>query len=136
MTSSLTLRIFTNYEEDFYQIMGPFFASREFVNEMGGWQFFTKPKATWFVLFEDEKVVGFCSLFHEPKFDYLDNLFIIPDQRGKKYSKLLLKAVLETSKQTINCITNNPIQAKSFLKCGFEEVGKRGSFIKFTLGAR
>jgi GNAT superfamily N-acetyltransferase len=132
MTSPV-LSVYLDHEDDFYKIMGPYFATREFVTEMGGWQFFTKPNATWFVLLsaDGKEVLGFCSLFHEKNTDYLDNLFILPKHRGKKYSKLLMKTVLKFSKRDLSCITDNPIMATEFTKYGFEPTGNRGKFLKF-----
>lgn len=126
---------YTNHEGDFFTRMGKFFAFRIYAQEMGGWQFYTKPGSVWFVAInETNEVMGFCSIIQEKNHVYFDNMYVLREFRGNGVSRLLFDARLEyakTMKQQIRVITDTPIQVRRYRECGFEEYGMRGRYIKF-----
>jgi len=130
----MPLQVYFDHEGDFYSRMGPFFATRAHVREMGGWQFYTLPGAMWLVISSDSnQIQGFCSLVPKKGYLLLDNLFILPEYRGLKLSNRLLDSVLaEGFQQEIRCITNNPHQLAKFIRLGFESVGVRGGFTRLA----
>lgn len=127
---------YTNHEGNFFAYMGAFFAFRIYAQEMGGWQFYTKPGSVWFVAFDTskDKVQGFCSIIQEKNHVYFDNMYVLPEYRGQGISRLLYDTRLKYAPlmgQEIRVITDNPIQLKRYRESGFIEYGKRGRYTKF-----
>lgn len=132
------IKIYTNHEDDFYTIMGPFFANRKYAQEMGGWQFYTKEQTTWFVAFINNKVAGFCAAIHEPTHIYFDNFYVLQPYRGQGISNQLSNTRFNYAKQQnkeIRVISNNPIQFRKYIRNGFIEHGHRGRYTKFKWSA-
>jgi GNAT superfamily N-acetyltransferase len=116
--------------------MGKYFAHRKYAFEMGGWQFYTKDDAIWFVLMQENNVIGFCSIIQEKTHLYFDNFYILKEYRSNGYSKDLFDARLtfaKSLKKEIRVITDNPIQMERYKNYGFKENGKRGKYTKFKL---
>ena len=136
----MPLQVYSDHEGDFYARMGPFFATRAYVKEMGGWQFYTLPGAAWFVCLSDSnQIQGFCSLVPKKGYLLLDNLFILPEYRGLKLSNRLMASAIayaEGLHQEIRCITRNPTQLEKFIQIGFEFTGTRGGYTKLALKPR
>lgn len=131
--------VYKDHECDFYEKMGCFFANRKYAFEMGGWQFYTKEKAIWFVLFENGKVIGFNSIIVEKNHLFFDNFYMNKEYRGKGLSKSLFDARFEYAKaigMEIRCICDNPIQVKRYNDYGFEQYGFRGRYNKFRYAKR
>ena len=79
----MPLRVYLNHEADFYAKMGPFFATRDFVKEMGGWQFYTMPGAIWLVSLSDDSVVqGFCMVLPKKSHIFMDNFNFVDRNRN------------------------------------------------------
>lgn len=135
----MTIRIETytpsQQDYDFYGMMGPFFACREYAKEMGGWQFYNDTNTTWFVALDVSGVVGFCSAIEKKTHIYWDNFYVVPSDRGKGISTMLHRARLQwcSGKGECRAITDNPIQAHNYIKIGMVETGKRGRYTKYTL---
>jgi len=132
----MIVKTYINHENDFWCKMGKFFAFRDYMHEMGGWQFYSKEGSIWFVATIDEKVVGFCSLIKERTHLFFDNFYVLKQYRGQRILSLLfekgLKVALE-SKKEIRAITDNPIMIKKFGSVGFEYYGNRGRYKKYKL---
>lgn len=127
----LEIRAYYRHEGDFYTLMGPFFANRKYAQEMGGWQFYTKDRATWFVGLVDGQVVGFCSVIHERTHLFFDNFYVLKPYRGRGYSNLLSKKRIDYAKQLrkeIRVISDNPLQHRKYERDGFRPSGSRGRY--------
>lgn len=130
------IRIFTpeTQDEKFYAIMGQYFAHRIYAQEMGGWQFYNKDNATWFLLFDDGVLLGFCVLYNEKTHVFWDNFYILKQYRGQGNSRVLFDARLEYSLvigKEIRAITDNPIQVHNYEKNKLEHYGQRGRYKKY-----
>lgn len=129
---------FSDHGKEFFALMGEFFAFRHYAQEMGGWQFYTKPGSVWFVAYDPYslKVQGFCSIIQERTHIYFDNMYVLKEYRGQGISRLLFDARMQYAplmKQEIRVITDNPIQLRRYRESGFLENGKRGRYTKFKL---
>lgn len=130
----MRVKTYIDHEDDFYAIMGPYFANRKYAQEMGGWQFYTKDKAVWFLGFEGETLIGFCSAIFEKTHIYFDNFYVFKQYRGKGYSNQLSEARMGYCRKLnteIRVISDNPIQHKKYINDGFIQCGKRGRYDKF-----
>jgi GNAT superfamily N-acetyltransferase len=125
---------YKNHEGDFYEKMGPFFANRKYAFEMGMWQFYTKDNAVWFVMYQKNVVIGFCSIIIEKTHLFFDNSYIVKEYRGKGYYSELFKVRYEYAKEMnkeIRLICDNESQIKRYTNYGFEHYGFRGRYNKF-----
>lgn len=121
-------------DDIFYSKMGYFFANRKFAQEFGGWQFYTKEDAVWFVAYLNGNVVGFNSIIIEKKYIFFDNFYILKDYRGKGLSNKLHHLRMDYAKKIkkeIRLICDNPIQIKRYTKENFNHYGFRGRYHKF-----
>jgi len=121
-------------KEDFYSKMGYFFANRKYAQEFGGWQFYTKENAIWFVAYINGHVAGFNCIIIEKTYLFFDNFYIIEQYRGLGLSNKLHEKRFELAKQMnkeIRCICDNPIQIKRYIKENFTHYGFRGRYHKF-----
>lgn len=132
----MEVKVYYNHEGDFFEKMGKFFAFRTYANEMGGWQFYTKEGSIWFILVDDDKILGFCSIIQEKGYIYFDNFYMLKEYRGKGLSKLLWKErmkVARAMKQEIRVISDKEIQFRRYEREGFEFYGMRGHYRKYRL---
>jgi GNAT superfamily N-acetyltransferase len=130
------VKTYTNHEGDFFQIMGKYFAFRDYAHEMGGWQFYTKKGSVWFVLMDGENVLGFCSIIQERNHIFFDNFYMLKEHRGKGLSRLLWEERMKyakSMKQEIRVISDNPIQIQRYEKEGFAFYGMRGKYFKYKM---
>lgn len=131
----MNIYVYIDHEDDFFTLMGKFFAFRHYAHEMGGWQFYTKPGSRWIVATnEANEVMGFCSIIQERNHIYFDNMYVLKEYRGQGISRALFEMrmkVAEMMQQEIRVITDNPIQLKRYREAGFEEYGMRGKYTKF-----
>lgn len=128
------LNIYDNHEDDFWSVMGKYFAFRDWAHEMGNWQFYSKPESAWFVLLKENLVIGFCSIIHEKTHNYFDNFYMMPDYRGLGLSKYLWDYRWQYATnlhREIRVISDNPIQFKRYEACGMEYYGMRGHYRKY-----
>lgn len=129
-----TLNIYEDHEDDFWSVMGKYFAFRDWAHEMGNWQFYSKPGSVWFVLTESCGVTGFCSIINERTHNYFDNFYVMPEYRGKRLSRILWDERWKKAndlKREIRVISDNPVQIKRYEECGMEFYGMRGRYRKY-----
>lgn len=126
-------------KEGFYSTMGRFFAYRDYAKEMGGWQFYNQDNSTWFLAYtKKNELIGFCAMFNENTHVFLDNFYILPEHRGKGYSKELFDTRLKAAKRIgkdIRAIADNEIQMKNYERNGFVHYGDRGRYKKYVIKA-
>lgn len=130
------VKIYTEHEDDFFAVMGKYFAFRDYAHEMGGWQFYTKKGSVWFVLKQNCNVIGFCSIIQERNHIYFDNFYILAEYRGQGLSRILWDTRMKyalTMKQEIRVISDNPIQIKRYEEEGFSFYGMRGRYRKYKI---
>ncbi len=130
----VVLMTYKDHEANFWELMGKYFAFRDWAHEMGGWQFYSKPGSIWFILIGDPGIIGFCSIINEKTHNYFDNFYIFPEYRKRGYSKILWDSRWEYAmslKREIRVISDNAIQIKRYEDCGMEFYGMRGHYKKY-----
>lgn len=132
----MDIKIFTPelHDKFFYGEMGYFFGEKSIRQEMGGWQIYNKPNATWFICYDNLKIVGFCAMYTESTHILFDNFYVLPEERGRGISNLLFDKRMDFCKQfnvELRAITDNPIQMRHYKRWNFEEYGKRGRYTKY-----
>ena len=127
-----SVKVYGTLEQEnssFYSIMGRYFASRDIGKELEG-QLYNDKNSTWYLLYDDYDLVGFCTLFDRNDSLYLDNLYILPNYRNCGNAEFLMKFVLETSEKGIFCIASNDYALRIYKNLGFHVYGNRGKWLK------
>ena len=120
-------------ETNFYFLMGKFFADRNIAKEMDC-QLYNEDGMTWYVYFNKEgKVCGFASVIEKnrdkEKWYYLDNFYVVKEERGKGIAKEILQHILNDY-SSIYLISRNEIAINMFMNYGFVKSGAaKGRYI-------
>lgn len=128
------IRVFkSEYQnEDFYAKMGRYFASLDIAKELER-QIYNKDNSIWYIATFRNSVMGFAALFDNGKYYFLDNLYVLPECRGKGVAKELVGEIVDNkADKPIRCIANNPYALKIFYSHGFKEVGQNGKYKKLV----
>lgn len=116
--------------EEFYALMGQYFASLDIAKELEQ-QLYNMPNTEWFIAYS-EGVVGFASVRDCGKYYYLDNLYVVPQQRNiGTATKIVENIVKRFADKPIRLIAVNPYSIRIFERYGFEKDGKNGKWIKY-----
>lgn len=122
------IRVFNPPQDDeFYTIMGRFFANREMIKELDN-QLYNPENATWILYIESKEVKGFISVEHKKKYDYIDNFYVLEKFRGADIGNTLLDKAVSISGEKIRLITRNEIAFNMFNSRGFETFRKNGRY--------
>lgn len=124
------IRVFkSEYQDDkFYALMGRYFASLDIAKELEQ-QVYNKDNSVWYVSMYKNAVLGFVSVFDKGKYLFIDNLYVMPECRGKGVAKELVEYIVEDfTEKPIRCIASNPAALKIFDRFGFVEVGINGKY--------
>lgn len=139
----MVIKVYTEELQDreFYGWLGPYFADRSIMEEMT-LPLYNEPGAIWFVGFNNEEVIGFCTIFKNKrssknlkaeKYLYFDNFYIVPAYRGKGHSRELfdyrMNYVLENFQGwIIEAMSRDARQLQNYKNFNFTVTGKRGSY--------
>lgn len=99
--------------------MGPFFASRSVRKELP--YIMNQAGQTWFVMRDNNAVIGFVSGLLKKECWYLDNIYVIPEQRERKVmARLIAQFMAYYSRQDpakkVRLETQNLIVRDFFIK--------------------
>lgn len=123
--------MFTNKDERFYPLMGPFLANREVEKEIG-YKLYDDDDKEWFVALEGNKVIGFCYRQKKSKGNYqIGSCYVVKEHRDKGVVKRLLNKAMDGLSGNVQLTTKSPVLQKVLVKAGFVELGRRGSFIRY-----
>ena len=121
--------------------MGKYFSRKSFIKELDS-QLYSNENMEWYLIYENNQLIGFISIEDRKKYYYIDNFYIFEQYRQMGYGELLFKRLFENymldninndEYKKIKLITKN-IYAKSiFQKYGFTETGKNGKYIKMEI---
>lgn len=125
-----TLSVMVNTDPGFYGIMGPVFGSREIEKELGG-KVYDDQDRVWFVARHEGSLAGVCSYETKSKKAYLKSDYVYPEFRGQglwnKLCDMRERAAFEHVDELV--VTAKGEHKDIWLKRGFEETGKRGSYV-------
>lgn len=121
--------------ENFWNMMGPMFASREVQKSLGD-HMYDEESIIWIIKHEDENVIAFCCLKETSKTIMYKHDWVNPEMRGNGSYKQVFRLRESEAKarfagKTAQIITRNKEQFEMLIKNGFEENGTRGSFTVF-----
>ena len=113
----------------FWDMMGPFFASRAIRKELGA-AMSSDENYTWFVARRGEDVAGFLALDASGGRATLRHVYTVPGHRGHGIVRELLDlceahAFGDASLEYLTVVTNN---AEMFEKRGYMHTGRRGRY--------
>ncbi len=91
--------------------------------------------ATYIVLEDDDgSIIGYCGVWNVLDEAHITNIAIAPGNRGKGYGELLLKKIMELSKEagaksmTLEVRLSNEVAQSLYRKFGFEDGGVRKNY--------
>lgn len=133
----MLIKIKNENDNDFFNIMGKYFSRKEIIKELDC-QLYSNENMQWYLLYEEDILVGFLSIENKNKYYYIDNFYILSNYRGIGYGNKLFNRVFQdylleninNEFKTIKLITKNQYAKKIFEKYGFIEKGKNGKYIK------
>jgi GNAT superfamily N-acetyltransferase len=124
----LTIQTYKTQGNDFYSLMGPYFADRKIIKELDN-QLYNDENITWFLYMGGNKLKGFLSIEHKKDHNYIDNFYILPDYRGIGIGKELLDKAVEYSKGwEMRAITRNEFAFNLFSQHDFISYRKNGRY--------
>lgn len=105
--------------DEFWIKMGPFFASKTIRRELP--YIMNQPGQTWFVMFENQAVIGFVSGLERKDVWYLDNIFVLPEYRHQNLMPELIQQFMKYCEERdatkkVKLETQNPTVREYFLK--------------------
>lgn len=132
----MEIKIYKQKEQDkeFYSIMGKYFASRKIAKEFGGYQLYNTDNSIWYLLYDDNKLIGFCSSIINENYILLDNFYILNVFRNKGYSKYLLNEWIEYNKvfkKDLKVMVSNEYQKRNMNRFDFKEYKKSKNYIYY-----
>lgn len=83
----MDIKMFENRSDEYWLLMGKFFASKEVKKELP--YMYDEPKKVWFIMVDNNIVIGFCSLMESKNKIIMGNGYIIPSNRNKGHYKEL-----------------------------------------------
>lgn len=120
----------TNETPGFYNDLGPIFGSREIEKELGG-KVYDDPGRIWFIAKAGDKMAGVCSYEIKAGKAQLKSAYVYPEFRGQglwnKLCDMRERAAFEHVDELV--VTAKGEHKDIWLKRGFEETGKRGSYV-------
>lgn len=122
--------------DDFYAVMGRYFADLNIAKELER-QLYNKENTVWYLVVDEAelplRVCGFASLFVANKHYFLDNLYVFPEFRNQGIAKEIVESIVKTfTSKPIKCVAVNPYALKVFDDLGFVEVGRNGKYKKLV----
>ena len=117
--------------------MGKYFSRKDFIKELDC-QLYSNENMVWYLLYDNNVLIGFISIEDKNKFYYIDNFYIFEDYRQLGYGEILFRRIFEDylleninkDYKKIKLITRNENAKKIFQKYGFKEKTKTGRYYK------
>ena len=87
----VVLKQYRHDDKALWPLIGPFIASREVVQSLGG-PVYSDDQTTWWVATDGKEVVGWASVQEAKDAYWLASAWVIPDKRGDKVHTLMAEA--------------------------------------------
>lgn len=122
-------------DKSFFKEMGYYFSRKEIIKEMDC-QLYSNENMDWYLLYKEDFLVGFVSAEEKKDYFYIDNFYIIKEERGLGlgcylFEYIFKKLIFEGKK--IKLITRNECAQNIFKKFGFKEAAKNGRYSKMEI---
>ena len=121
----------SNEIESFWQLMGSFFASRSLVRERGDF-LYDEENTIWFIVHDEKKVLGFCTLRVFPSKCLLGTNYVVSEYRNQGVFLELEKVRRDLIESDFARYVQETVVRKVHLKAaeekGFLVVSRRGSW--------
>ena len=117
-----------NYDkEEFYTIMGKYFAEKVYKKEMP--YLFNDKDKVWYLFFDEKELVGFCGV--KEGLDCINFMDIYVDKETEKENvlKFICNYIFKIyQKKSIKVITDNEQEIEIWLAHGFKKDGTKGHY--------
>lgn len=123
MSTPLRIRLMTNRQGGFYELLGPILSRREVVKELGG-PIWDDDGKTWSIAISQSKIVGCVGVLAGK----VQSLYVVPDRRREGIATRLLEKALATASAEKFTTTATPLSVPAFAAQGFVAVGERGCY--------
>jgi ribosomal protein S18 acetylase RimI-like enzyme len=118
------LRVITNQDADFYQMLGPFLSRRGIVKEIGG-PVWDDDDRMWSIYERDGHIIGFCGF----KPGHIGPVYVLPDERGEGFGKAVMLHALTQISGKVKVIAINT-SVGFYEKLGFATISKSKNFTR------
>ena len=112
---------------DFYNIMGRYFADRSFIKELDC-QLYDE-NCEWYLYQESDSIKGFASIQNKNNYFYLDNFYVFEEYRNEGIGQKIVNEIIKEY-ENIKLISRNEAAIHIFKKVGFVECGENGRYKK------
>lgn len=114
--------------DEFYKLMGPFFASRSVRKEFGGYPLSNEDEWNWIVAEKENKIIGFVAIEPMKKSFHISSGYVIAEYRRKHIFKELMQHVITFAEENKSPITITARQELQPMLEGFNFIAgkKRG----------
>ena len=119
----MKIKKYCHGEGDFWQVMGPMFASEEVYKAQGGYPMFSDSSTVWYLAFEGDELIGWIAT--QPKANRVNIRFqylLISDEIAQKLIETCIKDNMNEVMETVEFKE----KAAPYLQCGFIERQQRG----------
>jgi len=115
--------------KSFYGVMGPFFADKTFFKTFGE-PLYNEPDSIWFVMFEGDEVIGFCTAFKKKTHVLLNQFYVLDKYKGKGCGSKIFNTRLKYLKneEELRAMVKDERSMHLYKKNGFDVYGQRGYY--------
>ncbi len=126
----------TNADPEFYPLLGPFFAQRSVIAELGAPPY-DDPGKLWFIALEDDQVVGFAGVRFDGKNDkqaVFCSDYVVPERRRQGIHRQLMADRLEYVTGQAHSVVATVTSAglRTYEHAGFTPTGRSGKMKHYT----
>jgi hypothetical protein len=126
----------TEYDSEFYRLMGPFFALKAYRKTLP--YLYNEDTITWFLAIEDDAVIGFMAANNLSSKVLLQHAYVMESKRkcgvwGKLNDERMKFA--ESMGKPLETLVNEPFLIGYFEARGFHEVSRMGSYLRLRKDA-
>lgn len=112
-------------EANFWQIMGPMFASEEVYKAQGGYPMFSAPSTTWYLAFDGGELIGWVAI--RPKANRMIIRFqYMPDVSDNNIWQRLIERCVQDNEDQVMETVEFKNRIEPYLQNSFVERQKRG----------
>lgn len=120
----MKIKKYKHGEGDFWEIMGPMFASEEIYKAQGGYSMFSNPSTTWYLAFDQGQLIGWVAT--QPKAKRLDIRFQYVSPTGGDVLWHLIERCVKDNKDEVMKTVEFKDRTAPYLLNGFIKRQDRG----------
>lgn len=122
--SEMKIKKYVHGQDDFWQVMGPMFASEKVYKAQDGYPMFSDPSTTWYLAFDQGKLIGWIAIQLKAKRLDIRFQYISPDS-SDILQHLINRCVEDNAEEVIETVEFKD-RVTPYLQNGFIKRQNRG----------